>query len=241
MRAARRDAALASTRLKSATTNFKKQFSGGGVARRELAPRIIGGAGRFRMIGEVIKFLRERLNRALPRDSDGAAEDLFVYVGAERDDALTFKSGAVSMLLIRIEEESVLRPPDLYARVNADGTRVRVEPEIRLNLYVLFVARFPDDYTRSLAHLSSVIRYFQNHRVFNAENSPELKEEISHLVVELITPSFAEQNEIWGALRAAYQPSALYKVRMVVFQDAEGQALTETRDLIHSLSQARPS
>jgi hypothetical protein len=193
------------------------------------------------MIGEVIKFLRERLNQALPRDTDGAAEDLFVYVGAERDDAISFKSGAVSMLLIRIEEESVLRPPDLYARVNADGARVRVEPEIRLNLYVMFVARFPDDYSRSLAHLSSVIRYFQNHRVFNAENSPELKEGIAHLVVELITPSFGEQNEIWGALRAAYQPSALYKVRMVVFQDAEGQALTETKDLIHSLSQARPA
>ena len=42
------------------------------------------------MIGEVVKFLRERLNRALPRDSEGAAEDLFVYAGAERDDAVSF-------------------------------------------------------------------------------------------------------------------------------------------------------
>jgi hypothetical protein len=193
------------------------------------------------MIGEVVKFLRERLNRALPRDSDGAAEDLFVYAGAERDDAVSFKSGAVSMLLIRIEEDHALRPPDLYARTSPDGARVKVEPEIRLNLYLLFVARFPDDYARSLRHLSGVIRYFQNHRVFNAENSPELDGEIAQLAVELITPTFSEQNEIWGALRAAYQPSALYKVKLVVFQDAEGQPLTETTELIRTLTQVRPA
>ena len=147
------------------------------------------------MIGEVIKFLRDRLNKALPRDSDGAAEDLFVYVGADKDDAVSFKAGAVSVLLVRIEEDNALRPPDLYARVSADGVRLKVEPEIRLNLYVLFVARFPDDYYRSLHHLSGVIRYFQNHRVFNQENSPELKEDISHLVVELLTPTFSEQDD----------------------------------------------
>jgi len=193
------------------------------------------------MIEEVIKFLRDRLNKALPRDSDGAAEDLFVYVGADKDDAVSFKAGAVSVLLVRIEEDNALRPPDLYARVAADGVRLKVEPEIRLNLYALFVARFPDDYYRSLHHLSGVIRYFQNHRVFNQENSPELKEDISHLVVELLTPTFSEQNELWGTLRAAYQPSALYKIRMVVFQDADARAATETREIIQTLAQARPS
>jgi len=193
------------------------------------------------MIGEVVKFLRERLNKALPRDSDGAAEDLFVYVGADKDDAVSFKSGAVSVLLIRIEEETTLRRPDLYSRISPEGVRERVEPEIRMNLYVLFVARFPDDYSRSLHHLSGVIRYFQNHRVFNHENSPELKEEISQLVLELITPSFSEQNEIWGSLRAAYQPSALYKVKMIVFQDADAQPLTEVKELLQNVAQVRSS
>ncbi len=191
------------------------------------------------MIGDVLKFLRERLNKALPRDSDGAAEDLFVYVGADKDDAVSFKSGAVSVLLVRIEEENALRPPDLYARPAADGSRQRVEPEIRLNLYVLFVARFPDDYSRSLHHLSGVIRYFQNHRVFNHENSPELAESVSQLVLELVTPSFAEQNELWGTLRSAYQPSAMYKVRMVVFQDEDARPLTEVKELLQNVAQVR--
>lgn len=193
------------------------------------------------MIGQVVKFLRDRLNKALPRDSEGAAEDLFAYVRTDRDDAVGFKAGAVSILLVRIEEDTTLRPPDWYVRVTAEGARQRVEPEIRLNLYLMFVARFPDDYGRALDQLSAVIRYFQNHRVFNQENSPDLGGDISLLVMELLTPTFAEQNEIWGALRVAYQPSALYKVKMVVFQDAEGKPLTQTSELIRKLAQVRPS
>lgn len=193
------------------------------------------------MIGEVIKFLRERLNKALPRDSDGAAEDLFVYVGADKDDAVSFKSGAVSVLLIRIEEETTLRRPDPYLRISSEGARQKAQPEIRMNLYILFVARFPDDYSRSLHHLSGVIRYFQNHRVFNHENSPELKENISQLMLELVTPSFSEQNEIWGSLRSAYQPSALYKVKMIVFEDEDAQPLTEVKELLQTVAQVRSS
>jgi hypothetical protein len=193
------------------------------------------------VIGQVVKFLRDRLNKALPRDSEGAAEDLFAYVRTDRDDAVGFKAGAVSILLVRIEEDTTLRPPDWYVRVTAEGARQRVEPEIRLNLYLMFVARFPDDYGRALDQLSAVIRYFQNHRVFNQENSPDLGGDISLLVMELLTPTFAEQNEIWGALRVAYQPSALYKVKMVVFQDAEGKPLTQTSELIRKLAQVRPS
>ena len=190
------------------------------------------------MIADVIKFLRDRLNKTLPRDSsEGAAEDLFVYVGTNNDDSVSFKSAAVSLLLVRIEEDNALRQSDPYARISANGVHQKVAADIRMNLWVLFVARFPDDYTRALQHLSDVIRYFQNHRVFNQENSPDLKEEISQLVLELVTPSFSEQNEIWGALRAAYQPSALYKVKMIVFRDEDGQPLTRIEELIQTTEQ----
>ena len=153
----------------------------------------------------------------------------------ERDDAVGFKAGAVSILLVRIEEDTTMHPPDGYVRVTAKGEHQRIAPEIRLNLYVLFVARFPDDYGRALEQLSTVIRYFQNHRVFNRENSQDLGEDISLLVMELLTPTFAEQNEIWSALRVAYQPSALYKVKMVVFQDAKGQPLAQPREVVRTV------
>lgn len=183
------------------------------------------------MIDQAVKFLLDRLNKALPRDPEGAAEDLFTYVRTDRDDAVGFKAGAVSVLLVRIEEDTTMRPPDGYARVTGereDRKVQRVEPEIRLNLYVLFVARFPDDYGRALEQLSAVIRYFRSHRVFNQMSDPDLGKDISLLIMELLTPTFAEQNEMWSVLRVAYQPSALYKLKMVVFQDAEGPPLAKT-------------
>lgn len=194
------------------------------------------------MIADVIKFLRDRLNAALPRDSsEGAAEDLFVYVGTNKDDSVSFKSGAVSILLIRIEEESALRQPDPYARMSAQGEHQKVHPEIRMNLWVLLVARFPDDYFRALQHLSDVIRYFQNHRLFNHQNSPDLKPEVSKLIFELVTPTFSEQNEIWGALRSAYQPSSLYKIKAIVFQDEEGQSVPAVKEVVQTMMQTQPA
>ncbi|MEF8732836.1 MAG: DUF4255 domain-containing protein [Candidatus Accumulibacter meliphilus] len=185
------------------------------------------------MIAEAIKFLRGRLNATLPRESSGVpVEDLFVYAGTGNDERVVFKADAVSLALVRIGEETALRQPDHYATVSADGVRQRVEPEIRLNLFVLFVARFPDDYSLSLHHLSRVIRYFQNHRVFNHQNSPDLHPDIPQLVLELVAPSFSEQNEIWGALRTAYQPSALYKVRLVVFRDEDAQPLATIQEVL---------
>jgi len=189
------------------------------------------------MIADALGFLRNRLNTVLPRDaSGGSAEDLFVYVGTSKEDSVSFTSNAVSILLVRLEEETALRSPDRYAQVSADGIRKKVEPEIRMNVFILFVARFPDDYSVALQQLSRVVRYFQNHRVFTRENSPELNEKIPQLVLELITPSFSEQNEIWGALRVSYQPSALYKVRMVVFPDEDGLPSTVTKELLQTVA-----
>jgi hypothetical protein len=190
------------------------------------------------MIADVIKFLRKRLNKALPRDSsEGAAEDLFVYVGTNKDDSVSFKSDAVSILLVRIEEETALRQAVPYASISADGKHQKVAPEIRMNLWVLFVARFPDDYSLSLQHISDVISYFQNHRVFNQENSTDLKEGVSKLVLELVTPTFAEQNEIWGALRSAYQPSSLYKISMIIFRDEDAKVLPAVKEQTQTVTQ----
>ena len=105
-----------------------------------------------------------------------------------------------------------------YVRVAADGTHRRVQPDIRINLYVLFVARF-SQYEQGLSYLSRIIEHFQAHRVFDHSNAPELSERIERLIMELTTQSFAEQNEIWNALRTTYHPSMLYRVRMVVIRE----------------------
>jgi hypothetical protein len=188
------------------------------------------------MIADVFSFLKDRLNKDLPRDAAvGPAEDLFVYVRTSKEDSMSFKPDSVSVLLVKTEEETTLRAPDLYRRTTPDGVTELVDPEIRMNLYVLFVARFADDYAQALRHLSRVIRYFQKQRVFTPDNAPELAPSVSQLVMHLITPSFSEQNELWGSLRTAYQPSAMYKAAMIVFADEAARPLAEVKELTRTV------
>ncbi len=143
---------------------------------------------------------------------------------------LEFDPEAVSMLLINVEEEKTLRQPDRYVHVTPDGARQKVYPEIKLNVFVLFVAHFTR-YEESLRYLSRIIQYFQRHPVFNGQNTPTLSDRLDPLNVDLITLPFAEQNEVWNALRTTYHPSLLYKVKMVVFQDEGPDILPEMQDM----------
>ncbi len=110
------------------------------------------------MIGETLVFLKNHLNAYLNsgRDPDESPEDKVVFVDCETMDPLSFRLGAVSVLLINIEEETTLRPPDQYMRISPDGASQKVQPEIRLNLYVLFVVRFKQ-YEEVLRYLSLII------------------------------------------------------------------------------------
>ena len=192
------------------------------------------------MISEVLIFLRNQLNSYLHGQVgwslEESREEKVGFVDGQEMDPITFRLGAVSALLINIEADNTLRAPEPYWRMAPDGTQYRAQPEIRLNLYVLFVARFKK-YEDSLRYLSLIIQYFQNHRVFNHHSAPDLSEYMEQLVMELITLPFSEQNEVWNALRTTYHPSVLYKAKMVVFRDADAVATTpDIEDLTFRIS-----
>lgn len=137
-------------------------------------------------------------------------------------DPVSFKLGAVTLLLINVEEEAILRSANPYARVAADGAAYAVQPDIRVNLCVLFVARFKQ-YEQALAQLSKIIQYFQSHRVFDQRNAPSLSGTVDKLIMELLTLPFSEQNDLWNALRTTYHPSVLYKVKTIIFEDQQAK------------------
>jgi hypothetical protein len=174
------------------------------------------------MIDKIFTFLKDGLNVYLTsgRAPDDPHQEPQVAFYEWNNDFLNFKSGTVSILLINLEQENILRAEDTFKRTLADGTVQKGHPEIRLNLFLLFVPHYPK-YEDTLRKLSDIIQYFQSRRLLNHQNSPELGEDVGQLVIELVSLSFSEQNEIWGALRLTYHPSVLYKVKMVVFGDED--------------------
>jgi Pvc16 N-terminal domain len=176
------------------------------------------------MLGEVLIFLSRRLDGYLsarlgvvPGEPDQAK---VVLPDGEKSDPVEFQLGAVTALLVNLELDKVQRPPDLFHQSLPNGKVARVSPEIRINLYILFVARFKQ-YEQGLSYLSLIIQYFQGHRTLDHTNAPELDKRIDQLTLELTTLSFAEQGEIWSSLRTGYLPSVLYRVGTIVFQDED--------------------
>jgi hypothetical protein len=178
------------------------------------------------MIADILVFIKNRLNAHFNLLSGtgplNAGEDKVVFVdGDQKPDSISFKLGAVSLQLFNIERDVTLRQADNYMRVADDGTTRKVKPDIIINLYVLFVAKFKD-YEQSLHYLSLVLRYFQANPYFDLQNAPELGKSINHLTLELNTLTTTQQNELWGILRSSYLPSLVYKVKAAAFID-EGE------------------
>lgn len=194
------------------------------------------------MIGQVLSFLQKKLVAYFESSGDNTSDEpqVVFLVDQTTGDSISFQSRALTILLINIEQEETLRKDNPFLQTGDNGTKYAVFPEIRLNLYLLVVANW-DDYITGLNQLSRVIQYFQANRIFLQQSEPELDPSVEKLTVELNTLPFAEQNEVWNALRSPYRPSALFKVRMIVFRQAPGDVLPQITARETSLAHKDPN
>ena len=203
------------------------------------------------MIGGVLVYLRKQLDgylRAqLPEPGDDPAADKVVFLDGDKMEPISFQEGAVTELLINIEEERQLRAADPYVGIRpadpAAGIPVAVplhkQPDLRLVLHILFVARFKQ-YDIAWDHLAKILEYLQWNPAFERDAYPDLPAGVGKLTFELVTQSFHEQNDVWNALRTTYHPSALYRVRLVVLQDARPTAQTPINPRVFNVRRKLP-
>jgi hypothetical protein len=134
----------------------------------------------------------------------------------------TATKGKVVVSVVNVEEEGIYRSVDLYRKRN-DGTSELVKPEIRINLYVLFVANL-GDYEEILKAISHIISFFQLRPSFDYSNIPSLADREGRISVELFSMTFEQQNHLWGALGGKYMPSVMYKIGIVGIRDEQIEA-----------------
>lgn len=175
------------------------------------------------MIYDALEILRSEINdylKALPELNVSGNSVVTLTNVAKEDGTVDIPNNNLGLSLVNIEEERIVRDV-LPHRVNPDNSISHLNPELRLNLLVLFVAHF-NDYKTSLQYISGLIRFFQKKSVFTPDNSPTMPIGIEKLVVDLQQMNFEQQNNLWAVLGAKYLPSALYKIRAISIQ--EGQA-----------------
>ncbi|MBL9126430.1 MAG: DUF4255 domain-containing protein [Verrucomicrobiales bacterium] len=183
------------------------------------------------MVSEITSILKEDLERFLRRKAHLPPTDKVVSLTriTERDGVSSIDANTVGMCLFNLDEERIMRTPGL-ASVRTGDRVVATQPEVRLNLYILFAANFAD-YQTALRFLGWTIGFFQTKRVFAPRNTPAMDAAWSELAVDLYAMTLEQQNYLWSILGAKYLPSVAYQVRPVVIQEAdieaEGAPVTE--------------
>ncbi len=179
------------------------------------------------MINSALEFLNEEVENYLTLVNGGVApSDGFIVLSNVADESgkWAIPSDKIGMSLINIEEERVFKDQNFLHR-NDDGEIERYNPNIKLNLYVLFCANYVNsqanvsNYMEGLKQLSNVISFFQGKYVFTPDTSPSMDPNLQKLIVDLYSYTFEQQYNFWTILGAKYLPSVLYKVRLLTYQE----------------------
>lgn len=176
------------------------------------------------MIYKSLNFLKTTLNNyllkrlAIDNTIGGVSTEPKVVFPNIASDAPSFLSEAVTLMIVNIEEERLLRSPNPYTQLSAEGTQTKTYPPLSLELTLLFAAKFAD-YGTALKHLSHTAQFFQSHPIFTSHQFPLLPTELDKLTVEFLSLENIQKNEIWNSLRSSYLPSLVYQLRMLVYHE----------------------
>lgn len=187
------------------------------------------------MLDIALDFLTSELQAYLVRRTGTASGELG-GVAPRRlvDDAgkYTFTDGQIGAALVHVEEERTLRTQMPETTLVGGRPQTR-PPELKVNLHVLFALNFPH-YPTALRYLSLLLTFFQAHTTFTPSEFPSLDPRLDKLSVELLPLTYEQLNQLWGFIGAKQLPSAVYRVRLVVLQDAEPVSVGPPITAIHT-------
>lgn len=172
------------------------------------------------MIYSAVTHLVNQLNQFLKRSFD-LNEDVVVMSNIlEQDGTLAQNVGnKLVVSLINVEKETTTsRHPSPDSPMPSASSY----PPLDLNLYIMVAANFGcGNYAEALKFLSNAIAFFQRQPYFDHQTSPDLDKRISKLVLDIENLNIQDLTGLWGVLSGKYQPSILYKVRMVTFDSRD--------------------
>lgn len=158
----------------------------------------------------------------LPLGADAVVLGNIAQLDAAAGNAQSNLENQIVISLVNIEEESALKNRLNFTKIPATGTVTYENPPIFLNLYVLFCANFPSNYSQSLRALSLVIRFFQGRSKFQfvlSDGQGDEEDEIVEMTFDLYTMTFEQINHLWGSLGGKQVPFVMYKARLVSITD----------------------
>lgn len=174
------------------------------------------------MIDIALALIRDSLNEHF-RNEFSITENKVVLSNIIKSDGSAAQNvdGKIVFFLISLDEEAALKNSLNRSSEQANGSFAVKSPAMHLNMQLLFCANFDSAiYVEGLSYLSSLIRYFQNNKRIALDQSGGNGVSKNRLVFELCKLDYAGLSHLWSAIGSKLMPSVLYKVSLLVFDDA---------------------
>lgn len=178
------------------------------------------GNNYFFMLDQALVFIEDTLNNYLMTQMK-LTESVVVInpiVGTEGK-SIAENENKLVISLINLENESNQPYNVRYSHVNNKQV-ANVQPDVRFNLDLLLAANF-SVYEESLKFLSSAIGFFQLNPSLDEVRTPQIPKQVGRLDFHVESLNYFEMHNLWSSMGAKYQPSIVYKVRLVKFQGEE--------------------
>lgn len=165
------------------------------------------------MLSNAIEFIKNKLEEFLSNKSGNSQTILQLSSLSESNSDKSTDDNVIKMAIVNIEEEEAMSNRLSYTEKG--GEFQKKNPPVYLNVYLLFSMDFKDsNYLEGLHWLSFIIQFFQQNKIFTADTTA-MPNRIERLNFELVNIEIDNMSRFWGALGANYQPSVIYKMKMI--------------------------
>ena len=184
------------------------------------------------MIEKALQFTAKALNQFVKKKF-GLDEDIVLTNSIiDQNGSVPIENqNKIIISLIHVEQDTTKQ---FYNRNQplASGNYVNAPLSYRYNLFTLITPNF-DNYSESLKFLDASIQFFQINSMIDASKNAQIPTELGKLEYEFQKgENFMQMQNLWTALGAKYQPSVIYKVKLItiVSDEIEGfdAGVTET-------------
>lgn len=128
------------------------------------------------------------------------------------------------LTLINIDNETN-RPFYVRNEKTPDNQFSNISLSERFNLYILISANF-DDYREGLKFLNAAILYLQAHTRLDMQEFPQMPSGLTRVELDIEKITYHQMHSLWTSMGAKYQPSVIYKMRLVTLQSGNVSGFT---------------
>lgn len=172
------------------------------------------------MINTALQFTANVLDQFL-RNRFGLNESVVVLNNVIDSDGSLPKinQNKVVISLINIDRETT-RPFNVRNQKLENGNYVETRPPEKYNLDILLSSNF-DAYSETLKFLNAMIFFFQANGVLDARTSSNIPGGLNKLEFDIEKITYHQMQSLWTAMGAKYQPSVIYKMRLITISGNE--------------------